>query len=286
LSSSSETFDVVAVGSLVWERTVLLGALPPDGSRPIAEVFDGGGSAANTLVVAAGLGLRCLFVGTGGDDDEGRAARDALLRAGVEVMVRLLPGRRTKCNTVFVEAGTGRTTFLAFVPEKVAPPVRPEDAPLPLLRRARVMHMDRVSMTNLALAKGGGVTSLDLGAAPFRPAQRARLLDLLPMLSLLKVSEPSAKLLPKEAPVPWCVVTRDGGQMTLLERGRLVSNMQPEPVRGLVDPTGAGDAFAAGLIYGWIAGLTFEAACTFATRLAAQACLALGARGAWTGVRS
>lgn len=44
----------------------------------------GGGSAANTAAMLAGLGVSCSFVGTVGDDDHGRFATESLAAAGVD----------------------------------------------------------------------------------------------------------------------------------------------------------------------------------------------------------
>ena len=44
----------------------------------------GGGSAANTAAMLAGLGVSCSFVGTVGDDDHGRFAIESLAAAGVD----------------------------------------------------------------------------------------------------------------------------------------------------------------------------------------------------------
>ncbi|HKF59382.1 MAG TPA: carbohydrate kinase family protein, partial [Blastocatellia bacterium] len=46
------------------------------------------------------------------------------------------------------------------------------------------------------------------------------------------------------------------------------------------DTTGAGDAFHAGFLYGFLAGLSVEAALRFANAVAGLKCRALGARTA------
>lgn len=53
-------------------------------ANPDPEVF-GGGSAANTAAALARLDVLCRFVGTVGDDDYGRLARESLDNSGVDV---------------------------------------------------------------------------------------------------------------------------------------------------------------------------------------------------------
>jgi len=73
------------------------------------------------------------------------------------------------------------------------------------------------------------------------------------------------------------------GALLSPEPGRLVEIEAIEPPEGVVDTTGAGDAFYAGLLAGLLAGLDTEAAGRLA---AATAACCISARGATAGLRS
>ncbi len=305
--------DIVAVGNLVWETTVLLDRLPGEAeldrlgvdalvARAVEVVRDGGGSSANTLVAAAAMGLRVAFVGRGGDDDAGRLAAASLAAAGVDARVRLLPGRRTKQNFVLKEAGTDRGAFRAVIPPRVAPPLRADEVPGSLLAGAGILHLDRVSATGADLARRraalGRPVTLDLHDAPLRPEARERLSRLWSCLAGVQLSEGAARSLAAivaGAPgrgvpdfarglsrrVPRVVVTRGAAGAFACEGGTEVVAIPPVAPARLIDSTGAGDAFAAAFLGACLRGACLIEAARAGAVAGSRACESLGARGAW-----
>src|SRR5690242_5275810 len=79
--------DVVVCGSMNMDVIAYAERLP----RPGETLSDArleyapGGKGANQAVAAARMGAQTAFVGTHGDDEFGRAARDSLAAAGVDV---------------------------------------------------------------------------------------------------------------------------------------------------------------------------------------------------------
>ena len=295
--------DLLCVDNPVWETTALLARLPPDAdtvliaalvSAATRTVRDGGGSAHNTAVAAARLGRTAAVVGRVGDDEEGRLATAAL--AGLEAHVAVDAGRRTKRSYIFKEEGTDRGLFRVEVPLRVVLPVTPAHVPDALLRDARVLHLDRTTDTALALARrrAGRPVSLDLHTCPGRPMAVARLDAMLPLLTVLQVSEAAALRLAElrglppghgevaahlAALVPWVVVTRGDQGAVACATGAAPFPVPPANLARLVDSTGAGDAFAAALLDGWLDRLPLPVAVARAARAGALACGALGARG-------
>lgn len=275
-------------------------------------VEGGGGSAANVACAAARAGLRVVFAGRAGDDAAGRHCAQALEEAGVEPRLELVPGRRTKRSVLLVEASTGRVQFRVDVPPLAAPPLPSEAIPDDLLARSRWLHLDRASAAapDLLHRRGEAPASLDLHDLPMRPGARVRLRAILPRLSLLQVREVALPGLlallhnapdglegppPPESPdltdrfvadalgllsarVPRVVVTRGDRGAMAAESGGSPFVVTPVPADPLVDPSGAGDAFAATLVVDLLAGRPFPEACFRAAAAGSRACSDLGAR--------
>jgi sugar/nucleoside kinase (ribokinase family) len=197
--------DVLVVGNLVWEVAARV-------RRPVAPATDlwtsiraalphlervredGGGSAANTAIHLARAGRRVVLVGRAGDDPAGRAALQSLARRGIDARVALAPGRATKRNLILVPADGGEPRVQVDVPPRVAPPLPAGAVPADLLAAARVLHLDRASATEAALAaaRDGRPVTLDLHTCPFRPAALDRLRAMLPRLDVLMASAAAA----------------------------------------------------------------------------------------------
>lgn len=295
--------DLLVACSLVRETTLLFDALPGDEAierdgvdalrgRALKVVEDGGGSAANTAVAAAQSGLRVVAVCRGGDDPDGRFALARLAGAGVDVVPSLLAGRTTKRNVVLKEAGSDRGTFRTTVPERVAPPLAAGDVPDGLLTGARVLHLDRASEAGLAWAARrwaeGLPVSLDLHTHPWRGEARTRLDALLGLLDVVQVRGEAAERLGAwrgwgqaavavaerlAGIVRWVAVTLGAQGAIACERGGRPFHVPAVPVLGgVVDSTGAGDAFAAELLRGRLAGVSIEAAVRSASGAGARSC--------------
>jgi ribokinase len=98
---------VIVVGSVNVDLVVTVDRLPAPGETVIGGRFSQhhGGKGGNQAVAAARLGARTWFVGATGDDAFGVAAREALLRDGVDVTELLvLPGAATGVAFILVDA--------------------------------------------------------------------------------------------------------------------------------------------------------------------------------------
>ena len=264
--------DVVAVAS---------GPLARGSDTPARVTRGGGGAGANVAAWLAALGAPVALVGRVGDDPAGREAVAALRAAGVDVRVEIDPDRPTGCCVVIVEPG-GERSMLPDPGANDAPARVPED----LLRAGGHLHVTGYALLRegsrpgaldaLARAQAAGMTtSLDpASAALLAPGCFGDLrVDLLrcnaeEAQALTGTDDPAA-LLALAAEV---VVTlgRSGAVWT---DGTTTERVAVPDVR-VVDTTGAGDAFTAGLLAARVRGAdpagALAAAGAVATRVLAH----------------
>jgi ribokinase len=269
------------------------GAVAPGSDSPARIAFHGGGSAANVAAWLAFAGLRPALVARVGDDDRGRAAVDELRAAGVDARLTADPKRPTGTCVVLVSPGGERS----MIPDPGAGDrLAPSDLPGDLLGPGRHLHVAGYSLLRaasrtaalsaMARARESGMSvSVDpSSAALLSPA----FLDLVCGADLLLPNATEAAALtgeddPERAAlllaerVPEVVVKR-GELGALWTDGQSVVRAEAAPVAAAVDSTGAGDAFAAGLLAARVDGAEPEAALAAGCRLAAAAVLTLGGR--------
>ena len=282
------------------------------GAKRIIE--GGGGSAANVAVAAARAGLLVTFVGRAGDDDAGHRCLAALHSEGIRTDIELVPGRRTKRSLLLIESNSARVQFRVAVPPLLPPPLPAADMDVEMVRDARWLHLDRVSEAapEILAIRGGHSTSLDLHDLPTRPSARRRLVSMLPWIGILQIREAAVmelralldgtsesvaystpgltEALPIDdatiihelealsGRVPKIVVTRGERGAAAVETGGVPFLVGPVAQKLVLDPTGAGDAFAAALIVGMLAGRGFPDACCKAAEAGSRCCGWFGAR--------
>jgi sugar/nucleoside kinase (ribokinase family) len=225
-----------------------------------------GGSAANTAVAVARLGHRARFIGQVGDDPVGTMLTSVLADEGVEVVVHR--GGRTGTIVVLVDAFGERTmlTDRGACTSLSSPSVE-------WLDRLAVLHVPLYSLvgepletttrTLVAWAHEQGVqVSIDASSAAVIEERGVRatldeLAELRPDVLLCNELETATlggisalsavgarALVVKQGSDPAIVVDPAGGRV----------EVAVPPFEGVVDTTGAGDAFAAGFLVAWCNG--------------------------------
>jgi ribokinase len=260
--------SLVVLGDLMVDVIARVAGPLARGSDTAAQVsVGGGGSAANVAAWAAALGTPVTLVCRVGDDERGRAAVEELRRGGVRVLAEVDRERPTGTCVVLVEPGGERT----MLPDPGA-----NDAPLPAILRGAHLHVTGYSLLRdgpresalaaIAAAHAAGMSvSVDPSSwALIRPGA-------IPEVDLLLPNEREAEVLGE----------RDGMVVKLGPRGARWGDVEVAAVPvDVVDTTGAGDAFAAGLLSARLAGAgrrsALQAGCAAAARAVAQ----VGARPA------
>lgn len=295
---------VVCLGDVMVDVLARLpGPLAVGSDTPAPIALLGGGSAANTAVWLASVGVDTTLVGRVGDDELGRRAVAELAAAGVATAVGLDPVRPTGTCIVLVDADGERT----MVPAAGANAGLGEQ-PLPdgLLTPQTHLHVSAYALfadgsrstalhaLEQARGLGCGVSVDAASSAPLRELGPERFLGWLGTGSLLLANLDEAGVLSGsrdpavaarllgarfgEAVVkcgPSGACWSDGTELVTVPADAL------EPV----DSTGAGDAFAAGLLRARLAGSGTAAALAAGNALAAQALTRLGGRPGAAGQR-
>jgi ribokinase len=296
--------SVVVVGDLMVDVVAALpGPLAHGSDTPAPIEHHHGGSGANVAAWLAAAGARVAFVGRAGADALGTEALAALRDAGVELHVERDPRRPTGTCIVLVHPGGERTMIPdAGANDGLEPADLPPGAHLHLSGYTLLREGSRAAArAALALARERGMTvSVDpSSAAPLAATGPRRFLEWIAGADLLLPNAEEARVLTGEedaeraarllaarggpgAPGPPRpsgreVVVTLGAEGALWTDGSEVVRVSAEPGR-VVDTTGAGDAFAAGLLAARLSGAGAGEALAAGCRLAARAVGRAGAR--------
>lgn len=241
----------VCAGHVNHDVTLRLDRLPgPDEeARVESEHRGGGGSAGNVATAFVGLGGEAAVLGSVGDDERGTRLRRDLVSAGVDCAHLVETAGRTASKRLLVD-DAGRVATLGRPGANEA--YEADDLPDAALRRADGLHLTgQDPATALALAERARAAGVPVSVDPGR---RTGARDDSPVLAhadvvLLNAAEadrlcgPDGGLSGADATV---VVTRGAAGA----EARTPETVVRHPGYGVEarDPTGAGDAFAAGFL--------------------------------------
>jgi ribokinase len=290
---------ILVVGDLVTDVLVVpAGPIQPGTDTAAAITVGGGGQAANTAAWLAHTGQPVTLVAAVGDDPAGRDRTAELVAVGVRCAVRAHAGAAT--GSVVVLAGPDERTMITDRGASLQ--LDPADVVTAIATApdARHLHLSGYPLLHdgsrqagraaLTAAAGRGLTtSVDAAsAAPLRGVGATAFLSWVRDVDLLLCNADEADVLagPGAAAeqaarltrhVRNVVVKRGPDGATWAARDGAVVAAAPDRVP-MKDPTGAGDAFAAGLLAAWCGGASPADALTAGARLGAAAVARIGAR--------
>jgi sugar/nucleoside kinase (ribokinase family) len=252
---------IVVIGDLVEDVVVRLHETVAPGDDTAATITRRpGGSASNTAMAVSALGGQARLVAALGDDDLGRRLAQQVRDAGVDVTVTIVDGGRSGTVVVLVDRSGERTMLtdrgcsagLDGLPAGWDGGITALHVPMYALADPA---MARTVRWAAARARSLGATvSVDVSSARLVGdlGGRARVLAVLdelgPDVVLANDQEADALDLVARPPRgPLTVVKRGARPAVVIRDGRRL-DVPAEPLERLVDSTGAGDAFAAGLL--------------------------------------
>ena len=258
-----------------------------------------GGSAANTVAGIAALGLRAGFIGQLADDQLGQIFAHDIRSLGVafETPPKGGIGATARC-LILVTPDAQRTmnTFLG-----AAQMLGPEAVDPAHVAAAKILYLEgylwdpadpRAAMYKaMDAAQAAGTTvAFTLSDGFVVDRHRADLLRLLDekRIDILLANQVEAEALAEVADVESAIAALSGKVETLVvtrhEHGALATRggeraeVPAEPIRALIDTTGAGDLFAAGFLAGEARGLSLEQSLRLGAICAAEVIQHYGAR--------
>lgn len=261
--------DVIGFGALNLDRILLVDKIPGcDEEGFILNVDDcPGGSAANTIVGLSRLGLSAGYLGMVGSDDAGRILLESFSSENVDISGIKIAEGRSGMGTGLVDKKGDRALL---IDPGVNDDITMDNIDLDYVRGAGFLHLtsficrdtDASFKTQLKL-----VDELDDVNISFDPGQlyaerglnalkdiieRCKIMfpseNEIRLLTGLDYKQGSELLLEKGANI--IVVTR-GGEGCYVTDGEQSYEVPAEAV-DVIDTTGAGDAFAAGFLYGMV----------------------------------
>ncbi len=282
-------FDVVGVGANSVDLVHLVPSFPrPEGwhskMRVSRRIVSCGGQTATAMAACARFGLRALYVGAVGDDENGRRVRAELPREGLG-QARLVskPGRNQSA-LIILDQQTGERAVLWDRDDTVS--LAASDLPFDAIAASRLLHVDDVSQeAAIAAARCARVAGIPVTSDLDRMTERTEELVLAVSHAIFADGLPEQltgerdheralrRLRRKHDALLVVTLGRDGA--VALDGDRFLRS--PGIAVTALDTTGSGDVFRAGFIFGLLQGWPTERTLRLANAAAALACTQLGA---------
>ncbi len=286
--------DAIGFGALNLDKVFLVNEIP--GAEEESYVLDlkiyPGGSSANTIVALSRLGLKTGFIGKVGDDEEGRYIINDLRMEGVDLRNVLVEKGRTGCAMIFVDKKGNRAIL---VDPGVNDTIKFNEIDLDYVKKFRLLHLssfickvyDSSFKSQKKLVEAfDGIISFDPGSVYAKKGLKY----IMPILEKVDIFMPNEK----EIELLTNLNYREGAKFMIDMgikvvvikrgvRGCYITNGKEEfeiPALNVkvLDTTGAGDAFNAGFLYGYLKGKDLKKCGELGNYIAALCIQKFGAR--------
>ncbi len=289
----NKPFDAVAFGLNAVDHLVVVPEYPAFDTklRFLEHKQTAGGQCATAMVALQRLGLKTAYAGRFGSDTEGQFGRATLKNDGVDVeFVEVVEGARTQLAFIIIDTRTGERTIIWDRDERLA--YKPEEAPVALASRGRVLHLDAhdppaCARMARAARDAGTIVSADIDNIYDGLPELLPLIDILIVSKefphrMTGISDEHASLIELKARCGCALVGMTLGKRGAIIycEGQFIESPAFEVPGGCRDTTGAGDAFRGGFLYGLLRGEDIETSLKLANAVAALKCRDLGARTA------
>ena len=290
---ANKRFDAVGFGLNAVDHLIVVPEYPAFDTkiRLLEHKQSAGGQTATAMVALRRLGLKTAYAGRFGSDQEGIFGLQTLKDDDVNVdFAEVVEGARNQVAFITVEARSGERTIVWDRDERLA--YRADEAPVEFGPMGKVLHLDAhdpPACVRLARAarEAGTIVSADIDNV------YDGLPELLPLVDIMigskefpqrvtGVTDERAALVELKNRYGCALVgmTVGAAGAVVYHEGRFIQSPGYEAPGGCRDTTGAGDAFHAGFLYGFLTGEDLETSMKFGNAVAAMKCSALGARTA------
>ncbi|MDI6708158.1 MAG: carbohydrate kinase family protein [Candidatus Thermoplasmatota archaeon] len=257
--------DVIGIGALNYDLLLKVDRILAKEDEICAdeEHYSPGGSAANTIYGLAKLGLKTGFVGCLGKDMEGREIIRNFNSVGVCVKgIKILENKRTGLALALVDRSGRRALYILPRANNFLTHIN-----LNYIKNAKLLHLTSfANLKQFELQKKivEKLPNLEISFAPGALYTRLGLKCLLPIISkcsIIFLNYEELKMLTRKNYLDGCDKIISSGcktvVVTLGEKGCYIAEATGKHhIKAIktkvLDLTGAGDAFAAGFLYGYL----------------------------------
>src|ERR1041384_1211016 len=290
---ADKPFDAVGFGLNAVDHLIVVPEYPAFDTkmRLLDHKQSAGGQTATAMVALRRLGLKTAYAGRFGSDPEGMFGLQTLKDDDVNVeFAEVVEGASNQIAFITIDARSGERTIIWDRDDRVA--YNADEAPVEFGPLGRVLHLDahdppacvRVAQ---AAREAGTIVSADIDNV------YQGLPELLPLIDIMIGSKEFAGRVTGIADARNALVelknrfgcalvgmTIGAAGAVIYHEGSFIESPGFEAPGGCRDTTGAGDAFHAGFLYGFLTGEDIEASLKLGNAIAAIKCSALGARTA------
>ena len=280
--------DVVGIGALNYDRLFKVSKIACSDEEEFIKSFseECGGSAANTIVGLARLGLKTGFIGNVGNDYEGKKILECFIKEGVDVSK--IKTKKGKSGVVFGFVDESGERALYVYPG-VNDYLSIDDEEIEYINKAKIVHMssfvgensykEQKKLVNKIKAKisfAPGMLYAKKGIEEIKAIIEKSFVVFLnrkevEVLTGLDYIKGSKLLLETGAKIVVVTLGREG---CIINGDIRVKGFETK----VVDTTGAGDAFATGFLYGLIKGYSLKKCGLIGNKIASLCIAKVGAR--------
>lgn len=290
---ADKPFDAVGFGLNAVDHLIVVPHYPAFDTklRLLDHKQSAGGQTASAMVALRRLGLKTAYAGRFGSDPEGLFGFQTLKDDDVNVdFAQIVEGARNQIAFITIDVRSGERTIVWDRDDRLA--YQREEAPVEFGPLGKVLHLDAhdppacVRVAQAARASGV-IVSADIDNV------YDGLPELLPLIDLMigskefprrvtGIADERAALVELKARYGCALVgmTVGAAGAVVYHEGSFIESPGFTAPGGCRDTTGAGDAFHAGFLYGFLTGADIETSMKLGNAVAAMKCSALGARTA------
>jgi len=286
-------FDAVGFGLNAVDHLIVVPEYPAFDTKVRFTEYErsAGGQTASAMVCLQRLGLKTAYAGRFGANETGRFGLRAIEYEGVNLdFAEVIEGAENQIAFIIIDSRSGERTIIWDRDDRLS--YRPDEAPLEIAKRGRVLHVDAHDPPACAVLASASRNAGVIVTADIDNIYEG-LPDLLPLIDVLitsaefprrltGISDERAALVEIKArygcPLVGTTIGAQGARIYC--EGQFIESPAFAVPGGCRDTTGAGDAFHGGFIFGMLNGEDVETCLQLGNAVAALKCRSLGARAA------